>query len=281
MAEISAAQVRALREKTGLPMMECKAALTEANGNEQAAIELLQRKAKGKLETKAHRETAEGRVGMYISPDGRSGALVELRCETPPVAKNEMFAELSNQIAQQVAAGTEASPSPERILTARWVGDSSKTVNDLVEGVFARIKENMKLVRCRRITGEHLVGYVHFDGSIGVMAALDKAPATPQVGKDLCMHIAFAKPLGIMAKDVPAEEIEQVRRMAAEVARGEGKPEKIIDKIVEGKVAAFYKEKVLMEQEHVKEPKTSVAKVLKAAGVDAVTAMVIMQVGGQ
>lgn len=281
MAEISAAQVRALREKTDLPMMECKAALIEANGDEQKAIELLQKKAKGKLETKAHRETAEGRIGTYISPDGKSGALVELRCETPPVAKNELFAELSNQIAQQVAAGAEATPSAEDILAARWVGDASKAVKDLMEGVFAKIKENMKLVRCRRTTGEHLVGYVHFDGSIGVMVALDKAPADPQVGKDLCMHIAFAKPLGIASKDVPADEIEKVRNMAAEVARSEGKPEKIIDKIVEGKVAAFFKDKVLLEQEHVKVPKTSVAQVLKNAGVNAVTAMVIMQVGGQ
>lgn len=280
MAEITAAQVRALREKTGLPMMECKAALTEANGDEKKAIDILQKKAKGKLETKADRVTAEGRIGMYISPDGKAGALIEMRCETPPVAKNELFAELSNQIAQQVAAGSEENPSPETVVAATYVGDSTKTVKDLIESVFARIKENMKLVRCRRITGEHLVGYVHFDGSIGVMAAMDKAPANPQVGKDLCMHIAFCKPLGITAKDVPAEEVEKVRKMAAEIAQSEGKPEKIIPKIVEGKVAAFYKDKCLMEQEHVKEAKQSVASVLKAAGVDTVTAMAIMQVGG-
>jgi elongation factor Ts len=280
MAEITAAAVRALREKTGLPMMECKAALAEANGDEQAAIDILQKKAKGKLETKAHRETAEGRIGLYISPDGKSGALIEIRCETPPVAKNELFAELSNQIARQVAAGTETAPSPASVLAARFVGDPSKAVSDLVESVFARIKENMKLVRCQRITGECLVGYVHFDGSIGVMAALDKVPANPQVGKDLCMHIAFSKPLGINAKDVPAEEVEKVRKMAAEIALSEGKPEKIIDKIVEGKVAAFFRDKCLMEQEHVKEAKQSVAQVLKAAGINAVTAMGIMQVGG-
>ncbi len=280
MAEITAAQVRALREKTGLPMMECKAALTEANGDEKKAIDILQKKAKGKLETKADRVTAEGRIGMYISPDGKAGALIEMRCETPPVAKNELFAELSNQIAQQVAAGSEENPSPETVVAATYVGDSTKTVKDLIESVFARIKENMKLVRCRRITGEHLVGYVHFDGSIGVMAAMNKAPANPQVGKDLCMHIAFCKPLGITAKDVPAEEVEKVRKMAAEIAQSEGKPEKIIPKIVEGKVAAFYKDKCLMEQEHVKEAKQSVASVLKAAGVDTVTAMAIMQVGG-
>ena len=123
------------------------------------------------------------------------------------------------------------------------------------------------------------MGYVHFDGSIGVLAALDKPPVDPQVGKDLCMHIAFTKPLGITAQDIPAEEVEKVRKLAGEVARGEGKPENILDKIVEGKVTAFYKDKALMEQEHVKVPKTSVAKVLKAAGVDAVTAMAILQVG--
>ncbi len=279
MAAITAAQVRALREKTGLPMMECKSALTEAGGDEQAAIELLQKKSKGKLETRAHRETAEGRIGMYISEDGKSGALIELRCETPPVAKNEMFAELSNQIAQQVAAGTEDEPSSEGILASDAVAQPGKTVAELIEAVHARIKENMKLARCRRVAGENLAGYVHFDGSIGVLVALDKPPEDPQVSKDLCMHIAFAKPLGVSRDDVPHEEVEKVRLLAADVAREEGKPDKIIDKIVEGKVAAFYKDKTLMEQEHVKEAKTSVAKVLKAAGVDAVTAMTFMQMG--
>lgn len=281
MADITAAQVRQLREKTGLPMMECKAALTEAGGDEDAAIELLAKKAKGKLETKAHRETAEGRIGVFVSPDGKTGGLIEIRCETPPVAKNELFAELSNQIAQQVAAGTQDTPSPDSMLKAESVAVPGKTVNDLIESVYARIKENMKLTRCRRIAGANVVSYVHFDGSIGVLAALDKAPSDPQVGKDLCMHIAFTKPLGITREDVPAEEVEKVRRMAAEVARSEGKAEKIIDKIVEGKVAAFYKEKALVEQEHVKEAKTSVAKVLQAAGVGAVTAMSFMAVGGE
>lgn len=279
MAGITAAQVRDLREKTGLPMMECKSALTEAGGDEEAAIELLQKKSKGKLETKAHRETAEGRIGVFVTPDGKSGAMVEVRCETPPVAKNEMFAELSNKIAQQVASGTEDAPAAEAILSAESVAEPGKTVNELMEATYARIKENMKLTRCRRLAGENLASYVHFDGSIGVLVAMDKAPDDPQVSKDLCMHIAFAKPLGISREDVPAEEIEKVRKLAAEVARSEGKPEKIIDKIVDGKVAAFYKQKALMEQEHVKEAKTSVAEVLKAAGVDAVTGMLIMQVG--
>ncbi len=279
MAGITAAQVRALREKTGLPMMECKSALTEAGGDEEAAIELLQKRSKGKLETKAHRETAEGRIGVFVNQDGKGGAMVEVRCETPPVAKNEMFAELSNKIAQQVAASSEDAPAPEAILSAESVAEPGKTVNELMEATYARIKENMKLARCRRLTGENLASYVHFDGSIGVLVAMDKSPDDPQVSKDLCMHIAFAKPLGISREDVPAEEIEKVRRLAAEVARSEGKPDKIIDKIVDGKVAAFYKQKALMEQEHVKEAKTSVAKVLKAAGVDAVTGMLIMQVG--
>ncbi len=280
MAEITAAQVRALREKTGLPMMECKSALTEAKGDEQAAIELLQKKWKGKLETKADRETAEGRVGLYISPDGKTGALVEMRCETPPVAKNELFAELSNKIAQQVAAGSEATPAAEQILAGKFVGDPSKNVKDLVEEVFARIKENMKVVRCRRVVGEALAGYVHFDGSIAVIVAMDKAPADSQVGKDLCMHAAFTKPMGITPKDIPAQEVEKVRKLAIEIARGENKPEKMIDKIADGKVNAFFKDKALMEQEHVKVPKTSVAQVLKEAGVNAVTDLAMMQVGG-
>lgn len=281
MAGITAAQVRGLREKTGLPMMECKAALTEAGGDEKAAIKLLQKKAKGKLETKAHRETAEGRIGVFVSEDGKTGGLVEIRCETPPVAKNEMFAELSNRIAQQVAAGSEETPTPESITATDSVAVPGKTCGELLEAVYARIKENMKVARCRRLTGDNMVSYVHFDGSIGVVAGMDSAPSDPRVSKDLCMHIAFSKPLGISRDEVPADEVEKVRQMAAEVAKSEGKPEKIIDKIVEGKVGAFYKEKALMEQEHVKEAKTSVATILEAAGVKAVTTMAFMNVGGE
>ncbi|MBN1344552.1 MAG: translation elongation factor Ts [Phycisphaerae bacterium] len=280
MAEITAAQVRALRDKTGLPMMECKAALTESGGDEEAAIDLLQKKNKGKLEAKAHRETAEGRIGIYVSQDRASSAMIEIRCETPPVAKNEMFAELSNKIAQQVAAGSEETPSPESILAADSVAEPGKTVAELMEATYARIKENMKLTRCRKMTGQNIASYIHFDGSLGVLVSMDSAPSDPQVAKDLCMHIAFAKPLGISRDEVPAEEVEKVRKLAADVARAEGKPDKIIDKIVEGKVAAFHKEKVLMEQEHVKEAKTSVEKVLKAAGVSKVTGMLLMSVGG-
>ncbi len=281
MAAITAAQVRALREKTGLPLMECKSALTEAGGDEEAAIELLQKKAKGKLETKAHRETAEGRIGVFVSDDRTRGALVEMRCETPPVAKNEMFAELSNKVAQQVAMGEEAAPTVESILAAESVAEPGKTVADLIDDIHARIKENMKLTRCMRITGENLASYVHFDGSIGVVVATDAPPADEGVAKDLCMHIAFTRPLGIRKDDVPADEVEKVRKLAAEVARSEGKPDKIIDKIVEGKVAAFYKEKALMDQEHVKVSKTSVGEVLKGAGVNAVTGMIYMAVGGE
>jgi len=280
MAGITAAQVRALREKTGLPMMECKSALTEAGGDEQAAIELLAKKSKGKLETKAHRETAEGRIGVYVSDDGQCGGLVELRCETPPVAKNEMFAELSDRLARQVAVDTEDEPSPERILAAESVAEPGKTNQELVEATYARIKENMKLVRCRRFTGQNIASYVHFDGSIAVLVGLDVVPTDPQVSKDLCMHIAFAKPLGITREQIPADQVEKVRTLAEEVARSEGKPDKIIDKIVQGKVAAFCKDKALMAQEHVKVPKTSVAKVLQAAGVNAVTGMTFMEVGG-
>ena len=279
MAAITAGQVRALREKTGLPMMDCKAALTEVGGDEEAAIGLLQKKAKGKLETKSHRETAEGRVGVFVSEDGKTAGLVEVRCETPPVAKNELFVALSNKIAQQVAAGTDDEPSPEDILDADAVAEPGKTVRQMLEETYALIRETMKLVRCRRLTGPNIADYVHFDGSIGVLVAMDNTPSSPQVSKDLCMHIAFAKPLGISRDDVPVEEVEKTRKLADELARSEGKPDNIVEKIVEGKVAAFYKQTALMEQEHVKEAKTSVAKVLAGAGVNAVTGMAIMTVG--
>lgn len=279
MAEITAAQVKALREETGLGMMECKAALAEAGGDKAQAIEVLTRKHKGKMEARSGRQTGEGRIAVYIDQAGTTGGIVELRCETVPVAKNALFIGLADKIAHQVAAQDKSDPSPEAILSSASVTDPGKTVSDLVTEVYGKLQETMNLVACRRVTGAYLTSYIHHDGKTGVLIALDAKPTDENTGLDLCHHAAFANPMAIERGGVPAEAVEKVRALARELALEEGKPEKIIDRIVEGKVNAFYAQNTLMEQEHVKVTKTKVRKVLQSAGVKAVTDLVFMKVG--
>lgn len=279
MANITAADVKALREETGLPMMECKTALTEAGGDKQAAIELLAKKHKGKMEARADRETGEGRIAIYIDEAGATGAIIELRCETAPVAKNELFVELADNIARQVAGQGEETPNPDAILSAQAVFADGKTISDAMTEVYGKLRETMKLAACRKVTGAYLTSYVHHDGKSGVLIALDAKPTDDNAGLDLCHHATFSRPMAITRDEIPAEAIEKVRQQAREIAVSEGKPEKIIDKIVEGKVNAYCAENSLMEQEHVKVTKTKVGDVLKGAGVTAVTALVFMKVG--
>ena len=279
MAQITATEVKALREETGLPMMECKSALTEADGDKEQALEILARKYKGKMEARADRETGEGRIAIFISDEGTTGGAVELRCETAPVAKNELFVNLANELARRVARQDEPAPTPEAILAAESLSEPGKTMNDVVADVYGKLRETMKLAACRRLTGSYLTSYVHHDGKSGVLIALDAEPSEDNVALDLCHHATFAKPLAIDRDGIPPEAIEKVRRQAREIALSEGKPDKIIDKIVAGKANAFCADKALMEQEHVKVSKTKVRDVLKAAGVNAVTDLVFMKVG--
>ncbi len=277
MSTISAQMVKDLREKTGLPMMECKQALTESGGDIEAAIEWLRKKHKGKMSERADRQTGEGRIGVFIDDAKKIGGIVELQCETAPVAKNELFVNLANEIARIVAMGSEASPDPEAVR-------KNPEVDAKFTDVFGRLRESMNLRACRRVQGEYLACYVHHDGKSGVMLALDAEPKSDKnVAADLCMHTLFTQPIAIDRAGVPAEEIEKVRSLAIEVAKNEGKPEQIVQKIAEGKVNAFFAERVLLEQIHVKTDdygKTKIADVLKQAGVGTVTDMVIMKVGG-
>jgi len=273
MAELTAGQVMALRKKTGLPMMECKEALTECNGDEAAAIEWLSRKHKGKMEARSDRETGEGRVGIYISPDGTTGAICELRCETAPVAKNDMFISLANKIAEVVAKGNEKAPAADSIRGA---------VEAQITEVYGKLRETMNIGDCRRVAADALAGYVHFDGKTGVLIGLKGKPKDADVGKNLAMHATSLRPIAPNRESVPAAEVEKVRQFAIEQAKEEGKPEQIVGKIADGKVNAFYAEKVLVEQEHVRSDvygKKKVKDVLAEHGVTGVTELVYMTVG--
>ena len=274
---ITAQMVKELRQKTDLPMMECKQALSACDGNLESAMDWLRKKHKGKLAERADRTTGEGRIAIYIDDAGKTGGMIELQCETAPVGKNEQFVDLANAFAKKVAEGSEESPDPKAIR-------EDPQLDALFLDVYGRLRETMNLTKCRRVTGECLTSYVHHDGKSGVLMALDAKPSSDKnIGADLCMHTLFSMPMAIDRSGVPADQVEKVRKEACEMAKEEGKPEQIIEKITEGKVNAFYAERVLMEQLHVKTDdygKTKVGEVLKQAGVNAVTDMAIMKVGG-
>jgi len=279
MAEVTAAQVMALRKKTDLPMMDCKAALLESGGDETAALEVLHKKYKGKFDTKAERETTEGLVTVYVDPSRKLAGMVELRCETVQVAKTETFQALAQTLAKLVAAQSEAEPSPQSIMAATLPDDPSKTVKDYFGEVFGKLGENMVLARCRRVSGEFVAEYCHYTGKVASVVALDAAPSPESVGRDLCQHVAFAKPMAVVREDIPADHKERVKAEARQDAIEQGKPEKIVDKIAEGKLGAWCAQQCLTEQEHVKVSKTAVGKVLKNAGVEKVTDMAFFELG--
>ena len=277
MATITAAAVKELRGKTGLPMMECKQALTETDGAMEAAMDWLRKKPKGKMSERADRATGEGRIAVYLDPSGKSGAIIDIQCETTPVASNELFVDLANKIAQKVASGTDSEPDPETIR-------ADPEIDAQFTEVFGRLRETMNLGKCRRVEGTHLSSYIHHDGKSGVLLALDAEPKSDKrIGPDLCMHALFSQPLALNRDGIPAERVEKVRNDAVEMAEADGKPEQTIEKIAEGKVNAFYAQQVLMEQLHVKTDdygKKKIADCLKEAGVNAVTDLVILKVGG-
>jgi len=250
--------VKELREKTDAPMMECKKALTEADGDMARAEELLRVKLGSKASKAASRVTAEGLVGLYVSDDGKQGALVEINCETDFVAKNDDFINFVSQIAQLIA---EKNPADVATLSDLSFGEG--TVESTRSALVGKIGENIAVRRFERFeTDKQLASYVH-GGRIGVLVEFD---GSEEVGKDLAMHIAATKPRALNAEGVPAELIEAERSVAAQKAAESGKPAEIVSKMVEGSVQKFLKEVTLLSQPFVKNDKQSVEQMLKEKG---------------
>jgi len=255
MAAITAAMVGELRGKTDAPMMECKKALTEAEGDMTRAEEILRVKLGGKASKASSRITAEGVVTAYIT--GGVGALVEVNCETDFVTKNDEFLALANACAKLVA---EKNPADVAALSALPL--DGKTVEEQRAALIGRIGENMSIRRFKRFdTGNKLTSYLH-GTRIGVMVEFDGADE--QVGKDVAMHIAAMKPVSLSADQVPADLIEKERSVASLKAAESGKPAEIVTKMVEGSVQKFLKEVSLLNQAFVKNDKQSVEQMLKA-----------------
>ena len=255
MAAITAAMVGELRAKTDAPMMECKKALTEADGDMARAEEILRVKLGSKASKAASRVTAEGVIAAFI--DGSQGALIEVNCETDFVSKNDDFLSLSNSCAQLVAKN-----NPADVAALSALPLDGKTVEAIRSELIGRIGENMSIRRFKRFAGDSkLVSYLH-GTRIGVMVEYQ---GDEVAAKDVAMHIAAMKPIALSTSDVPADQIATERSVAEQKAAESGKPADIVAKMVEGSVQKFLKEVSLLNQPFVKNDKQTVEQMLKQA----------------
>ncbi|GAA1969561.1 translation elongation factor Ts [Terrabacter lapilli] len=266
MANYTAADIKALREQTGAGMMDVKKALDEAGGDRAKAVEVL--RVKG-LKGVTKREGRSASNGLVTAQAGDGvGTLVEVNCETDFVAKGEKFIALADQVlAQAVASGATDADS----LLKSTLGDG-KTVQELLDEANATIGEKIEVRRVARLEGEKVVSYLHktspdLPAQIGVLVALEGGDET--VGRDVAMHIAAFSPTVLSREEVPAETVENERRVAEATAKEEGKPEAALPRIVEGRVNGFFKENVLLEQAFAKDAKKTVGKVLEEGGAKA------------
>ncbi|MBC2578929.1 translation elongation factor Ts [Clostridium sp. DJ247] len=264
---ISAQMVKELRERTGAGMMDCKKALNEANGDPEKAVEILREKGLAAAAKKAGRVAAEGIVKTYVSEDGKNGSIIEVNCETDFVAVNETFVEFAENLAKQ-AATTEAK-TVEEFLNEKYIVDESKTIQEAVTDLIAKLGENMAVRRFERLVVENgaIQSYIHGGGRIGVLVKVESQNASPilgEVAKDVAMQVAATNPPFLNRDSVNNETLEKEKEIYRVQALNEGKPEKIVEKMVVGRVQKYYKENCLVEQVWVKDPDLTIEKYLQA-----------------
>ena len=257
---VTAQQVKSLREKTGAGMMDCKKVLTETNGDMDKAIELLRERGIAKAAKKSDRVAAEGIVAACVSDDKKVGAVVEVNAETDFVAKNDEFKAFVSDVVKQIV---EKNPKDvEELLEQKSIAENDKTVSEVLTNKIATIGENISIRRFKRFESDGMVeSYIHGDGKIGVLVNM-KNP-DEELGKDICMQIAAAKPEYLDENNVPKEVVEKETEIMRAQVINEGKPENIADKIVQGKLKKFYSEVCLLDQEFVKDSDIKVRKLLE------------------
>lgn len=278
MANYTAADIKALREQTGAGMLDVKKALDEADGDAAKALEIIRVKGLKGVAKREGRSASDGLVAVQIvdDADGQTGVMVEVNSETDFVAKNEKFITFADKVlAAAVASGAT---DVDSLLAAPA---ENGTVADLVNEVAAALGEKIVIRRVARLSGERVASYLHrtakdLPPQVGVLVATDAA-AQP-VARDIAMHIAAYAPTYLSRDDVPADVVANERRIAEETARNEGKPERALPKIVEGRLGGFFKEQVLLDQGYAREPKTPVSKVVAETG-GTVTGFVRFRVG--
>jgi elongation factor Ts len=268
MATITAADVKKLRDRTNAPMMDCKAALEQAGGDMDKAMQILREKNAKIQVAKAEREVAEGRIAIHVAPQQQAAAMVELRCESAPVAKNQVFVELAQALARHIALTPAQADTVEALLAQPWIDDPQRTVQDRIGEAVGLIRENMKPARFLRLSGGQFGEYVHHDGSVGVLIQVEGAAAAdPQLLRNICMHITAKQPLYTRREEVDAATVEREREIARNQAAATGKPPSVAEKIAEGKLNTWFAENVLVEQPFLKDESKTVGQLLQAAGL--------------
>ena len=273
MAAVTSALVKELRERTNAGMMDCKKALVNSDGDMDKAIDWLREKGLAQAAKKASRVAAEGVVTQYVTPCGCTGVIVEVNCETDFVAKTDNFMNFANNVAKHIAMANPA--NLDELLAQKFVDDESKTIADLISEATVAIGEKISVRRFARYETEGAVStYIHMGGKVGVMVevATDAKDneAVKEFAHDLALQIAAAKPEAVRREEVDATKLEKEKEIQRAKALEAGKPEKIVDRIVEGQIEKYYKEVCLLDQQFVKDGDKTIkglmAEVAKAAG---------------
>jgi len=268
MAEISAQAVKALRDKTNLPLMDVKKALVEAGGDEAKAIEILKETFKKVQIKRAENATNEGLVRVLVAEDGSRGAMIELQCESAPVAKAEDFVFLADQCVKQLLKGPGAATA-EELLAQPAPDKPGQTLQQVLEDVVNKIREKIVLARVLRVDGP-VGGYAHHDGKTGVLFRATGENKTAPVLKDVAMHVAAMRPAVTTPEELNADDVAKERTRLTQEAAASGKPANIVEKIVDGRMKTFYAEQgVLTFQPFAKEESKTVSQALAEQGLKA------------
>ncbi|MBW3637214.1 MAG: translation elongation factor Ts [Armatimonadetes bacterium] len=269
MAEITAAQVKQLRDATGVAMMDCKKALVEAGGDFDGAVAVLRTKGGGKVDKLASRTANEGAIGTYVVEDGATGAIIEVNCETDFVARNEDFRALVSELARNAALG--GASDLDAFLAAKTLNQDDKTVEDLVKEGVATLSENIVVKRIALVGAQNGVigSYVHSDGKKGALVVAEGANTeeAKEAARGVAMQAVALRAPYLNRASVPAEVLESEKAIYRTQAAEEGKPEAMQDKIAEGRLGKYFKENTLVEQAFIRDDKKSVEQIAKEVGV--------------
>lgn len=263
---ITANMVKDLRERTGAGMMDCKKALSETNGDLDKAIEVLREKGLAAAAKKAGRIAAEGLVKTYISEDGKSASIVEINCETDFVAVNSEFVKFADTVAKQ--ASYTSSDSVEKLVEEKYLLDETKTISQALTELISKLGENMTVRRFKKLSVENgvIASYIHGGGRIGVLVKVEsdkQGEILKEVAKDVAMQVAAANPAFLDENSVDEDVLNKEKEIYRAQALNEGKPEKIIEKMIGGRIKKFYKENCLVDQVWIKDSDLTIAKYLQ------------------
>lgn len=258
---ITAQDVNKLRQMTGAGMMDCKKALTEADGDFDKAVDILRKQGQKVAAKRAENTTSEGAVLIHISEDGTTGKLIALACETEPVSKVEDFKNLAQTILD-TAVATNATDK-EALLSSTTA--SGQVLNEQITELVGKMGEKLDIIAYESITAERVVPYIHSNGKLGVLVAFEGANGVDlsEIGKDVAMQIAAMKPVAVDKDGVDAATVEREIEIGKDQARAEGKPEAMLEKIATGKLQKFYKDNTLLNQEFVKDSSLTIRQLLE------------------